>query len=179
MDTGSLSWFKKAKKENALIEYKTQNEENTNLINFNPDTLSKAFAPSYLYLKHMEKKGFGVFTKKKIQKGETIETCYAIILNWRQRYQSDPSIYQYSYWHQCPCNDCKQHGSMGLIALGYGSIYNCADSENERNANFLVNLNTRSVTFIAEKDIDPDEEILMWWGEGYYNTWCKPKNQNT
>ena len=66
MDTGSLSWFKKAKKENALIEYKTQNEENTNLTNFNPDTLSKAFAPSYLYLKHMEKKGFGVFIKKEV-----------------------------------------------------------------------------------------------------------------
>lgn len=68
---------------------------------------------------------------------------------------------------------------MGVIALGYGSIYNCADSENDRNANFIVNLNTRSVTFVAEKDIEPDEEILMWWGEGYYNTWCKPKNQNT
>lgn len=179
MDAQSLSWFKKAKKENISIEYKSEAKDTDALKNTGQNTFFNPLTPPYLYLKFTKEKGFGVFTKKKIKKEEIIEACYGVVLNWRQRYQHDPSIYQYTYWHQCPCDDCNKHGPVGIIPLGYGCIYNSADSNESKNARFIINANNKSVTFIAEKDINEDEEILTWWGEDYYNNWCKPKNQNT
>jgi|LauGreDrversion4_2_1035121.scaffolds.fasta_scaffold00402_24 SET domain-containing protein len=177
MSNKPLSWFKEAKKtkkENSLIiKEESQIEEEKTPPKFDPNTLCNLFAPSYLYLKFTGKKGFGVFTKKEIKKGEIIETCYSIILKWRQRYHHDPSILQYCYWHSCPCKECKEHGPLGLVALGYGSIYNTAESENERNAFHDVNAHTSSVTFTAERDIKIGEEILTWWGHDYYRAWCE------
>jgi hypothetical protein len=39
------------------------------------------------------------------------------------------------------------------------------------------------IVFVAQRDIQKDEEILTWWGEGYYQHWCtnnqkKPVNED-
>jgi len=178
MNTESLSWFKKVKKENFSTEFKTQHEEIKTPPQLDPTKLFNFFAPPHLYLKFTEQKGFGVFTKKAIKEGSVIETCYSIVLNWRQMYQRDQSITRYAYWHNCPCTDCEKHGSLGMIPLGYGCIYNSAESEKEKNATFHINANAKLITFTAVKNIKPDEEILTWWGENYFNSFCKPKKSN-
>ena len=123
-------------------------------------------------------KGLGVFALSEIKNGETIELCHMILMNWKKKYVYDTSLMQYCYWDGCKCNDCKVHGNLGMILLGNGSIYNSADSDESRNANFYLYPSLKVAAFVAKRDITKGEEILTWWGEAYYNSWCKPKNEN-
>jgi hypothetical protein len=128
-----------------------------------------------IYIKETEYKGLGVFANREIKAGEIIEYCHAIVLDWRQKYIHDASIKKYAYWHTCSCLDCKMHGGTGLILLGCGSIYNCSDLEDLKNADFYLFPGLNLGLFKANKNIKKDQEILTWWGQGYYDFWCKKK----
>lgn len=118
-------------------------------------------------------KGLGVFTNKPIPKGQVIEYSPAIVMDWKGKYVHDQGIKQYAYWHGCSCEECKKHGATGMIPLGYGSIINTADSETDRNCGWITRPQEKVIIFFAEKDISSNEEILTWWGQGYYDGWCK------
>lgn len=162
---------KEAKKNNeseASIKFNEIKKEWTRLrgLGFNNDHLSVRESPG---------KGLGVFANKKIKQGEAIEYCHAIVLDWKRKYVHDQSIIKYAYWHNCACNDCQIHGNSGMILLGNGSIYNSAESDASQNAIFDLYPSLHLAIFKSLKDIQKDEEILVWWGQSYYNSWCKSK----
>jgi hypothetical protein len=130
-----------------------------------------------LIVKNSKDKGLGVFTTKKIEKGEIIEFCHAIVLNWKRKYVHDQGIIKYAYWSSCKCDDCVKHGNTGMILLGNGSIYNSSESQDSKNAEFRLYPSLNLGIFTAEKDIPEGEEILTWWGENYYNSWCNLNEQ--
>jgi len=118
-------------------------------------------------------KGMGVFALRDFAENETVEFCHAILLGWRNRYTQDPSIKQYAYWHGCSCQECKTHGTQGLLPLGFGMVINTAESREEANTMWVTLPARRAVVFIATMPIPRGGEILTWWGQEYYNTWCK------
>lgn len=118
-------------------------------------------------------KNLGVFAKNKIKKNNIIEYCPAILLDWRGKYIKDSSIMQYAYWSTCNCAECQNHGGQALIALGYGSLINSADSEKEANSNWFIDINEKLIFFYAIKNINKNQEILVWYGQKYHDFWCK------
>lgn len=136
----------------------------------------EGFNNEHLTIRESPGKGLGVFANKKIKKNDIIEYCHACTLNWKRKYVHDPSILKYSYWSNCQCKDCQTHGNTGMILFGSGSVYNSAESNDLKNADFNLYPNLNLAIFTAIKDIEEDEEILVWWGQSYFNSWCKPKN---
>jgi hypothetical protein len=139
----------------------------------------EGFPETLVTVKSAGHKGFGVFAKRDIKSGEWVEICHSIKLDWKRKYVGDYGILQYAYWdNHCKCEDCKKHGATGLLPLGAGSIYNSAETGTEANVSYFVSVTQRIVAFIAIKDVLAGEELLTWWGEGYFNHWCRPKQPN-
>lgn len=119
-------------------------------------------------------KGLGVFTTKFIKKHYPIEICYCIRMRFRRRYVSDPGIMQYSYWDSnCKCEECSKHGANGFVALGNGSVYNCVNPGETPNCSHLLMPREGLLVYVAMRDIKKGEELLTWWGDAYYNSWCR------
>jgi hypothetical protein len=140
----------------------------------------EGFPETPVTVKPAEHKGFGVFAKRDIKSGEWVELCHSVRLGWKRRYVGDPGILQYAYWdNNCECEDCKNHGAIGLIPLGAGSIYNSAENETEANIVHTAIGSQRLVAFLAIKDVIAGTELLTWWGDNYFNRWCLPNKQQS
>jgi hypothetical protein len=63
------------------------------------------------------------------------------------------------------------------MPLGFGPIYNSAERQHLKNADFFLFPEDSLIVFVAQKNIPANEEITVWWGDGYYESWCKPANQ--
>ena len=137
---------------------------------------AEGFFTPHLRVKDAGNKGLGVFADQDIENGKPIEFCHSIVMEHRNKYQNDPEFRRYSYWANCECEECKRHGSQAVLPLGNGCIYNSADSKELSNCAYKVIANERLVVFYAIKDIKAGEEILTWWGQGYYNRYCKPSS---
>jgi hypothetical protein len=137
------------------------------------------FRPGNIDVREAGTKGLGVFATDSFRAGNAIEYCHAILLGFRNRYTHDPSLKQYAYWLNCSCKECKTHGVQGMIPLGFGAIYNSAESEQEANASHRMFAKERLIVFVAKRDILAGEEILTWWGQKYFDSWCKPGKTDT
>jgi hypothetical protein len=124
-----------------------------------------------LEIKFVPNKGMGVFAKKDFKQNDVVEYCYSIVYDWRSKYQRDSTTTRYSYGIACNCKTCKEHGTLKIQPLGYGSIYNSADKVEDRNAQYYIYLKERLIAFEAVKDINKGEEILTWFGQPYYDFW--------
>ncbi len=105
-----------------------------------------------LYVKSEAPKGRGVFTDTFIGKGRVIERCPVVELPASQSAQIDATgLYDYYFgWGE---------DDQGVaIALGYGSLYNHSFSPN---AVYIKNLAELTIDYVALRDIEPDEEILV------------------
>lgn len=125
------------------------------------------------------KAGLGVFTKEKIFKNEIIELCHAIVFrntikvgNYKK---TIARLNQYSYRVVCECDECKRVGEQSFLPLGFGAIYNSADNKESRNMDYYYSAKDLYMAYIAIREIEPEEELLTWWGDAYYECWCKPK----
>lgn len=134
---------------------------------------TEGYSTPHLKVKEAGVKGLGVFAQQDIPDGSSIEFCHSIVMEHRNRYQHDPEFRRYSYWSGCDCEECKKHGSQAVLPLGNGCIYNCANSKEESNCAYKVIPNQRLVLFYAIKPIKAGEEILTWWGQGYYDRYCR------
>lgn len=130
------------------------------------------YEPKGLIVKKAGKKGLGVFATRAFYPGEVIEYCHCIALSTPSRYMADGGIKQYAYWDRSG-TDFERHGGAGLVVLGHGSIYNSADAEEEANCKNYVSAESRLVAFVCSVAIKPGAEILTWWGQAYYDAWCK------
>lgn len=103
--------------------------------------------------------GRGVFARRKIKKGETIEQCPIILITEKEV----PDIRKtglhnyYFMWGDDP----KNH--KAAICLGFGSLYNHSYSPN---ATYKKLHNENLIAFIAIKDIQKDEEITVNYNYG-------------
>ena len=61
-----------------------------------------------------------------------------------------------------------------MIPLGFGACYNSAESEEEANARYEIVPDKLLIFYIAVKDISEGDEIVTWFGRGFYDAWCKP-----
>jgi SET domain-containing protein len=97
-------------------------------------------------------KGRGVFTDSPISKDTLIERCPVIEIPALQSGHIDVTVlYDYYFgWGQ--------DNQEIAIALGYGSLYNHSFSPN---AVYVKNLSEQTIDYVALRDIEPGEEILV------------------
>jgi hypothetical protein len=137
------------------------------------ETLKEAgYALEGLEIRSAGRKGMGVFALRDFEVGEVIEYCHCIPLSTPSKYMADGGIKQYAYWDRSGL-DAERHGGAGLVVMGFGSVYNSADCEAEMNCKNYVSAESRMVAFVASRRIRVGEEIVTWWGQAYYDAWCK------
>ena len=105
--------------------------------------------------------GLGVFCIEKISQGEVIEECPIFTLPI-QKGESTPLLIDYRFnWPQG--NEWDEQ----VVSWGYGSLYNHRDPSN---AHWVSDIERRTFKFIANRDISPEEEIFVWYGDmNYWN----------
>lgn len=105
--------------------------------------------------------GLGVFAKEFISSGEVFEECPILTLPI-QKGELSSLLLDYRFnWPQ------GTEPEEQVISLGFGSLYN--HSENA-NAYWKSNFENRTFLFVAYRDIQPNEEIFVWYGDiNYWN----------
>lgn len=134
----------------------------------------EGYAPQGLILREAGQKGLGVFATRDFEPGDVVEYCHCIRMAVPHNYCADPEIKRYAYWDK-RVPDAERHGAAGLLVLGHGSVYNSAESEEARNCDWYPSEASKLVVFVALKRIRAGQEILVWWGQGYFNHWCQKK----
>lgn len=107
----------------------------------------------------------GVFAAEDLNSGDLIERCPMVKMAWRSNYLKDPVIWEYLYTHGCECENCKNHGYLFYMVLGYGMIYNHQDSPN---ADWKFNYKELYADVVANKNIATGEEIFVSYGPNYF-----------
>jgi len=107
--------------------------------------------------------GVGVFAKKSIKKNEVLEEDPFIVLkgNWHKL----PSLLQaYIYgWTK----DLPDKKSKAALVFGSGALYN---SSPKPNADWQTNVKRNRFIFFAIKDIKAEEEIMIDYGNEYWES---------
>jgi SET domain-containing protein len=120
--------------------------------------INEIYPPTKIYIKFIDtKKGWGVFCKEKILKGEIIEQCYGIVVHGETAPLKDYAFV---------LNQKNWQNNDAIIALGYGGIYNHSDEPN-----MVYIIIGKIIEFTATQDIEIGEEICHNYGKGYLETW--------
>ena len=105
--------------------------------------------------------GWGVFAKELIKKNEIFEECPVLTLPINK---GDVTSLLVDYRFNWPQGVEWQEQ---VIGLGYASLYN--HSENS-NAYWESDMENKTFKFVAHRDIQPNEEIFVWYGDiNYWN----------
>jgi len=105
--------------------------------------------------------GWGVFAKELIKKNEIFEECPVLTLPIEKGEVTSLLIDYRFNWPQ------GVEWEEQVFPLGYGGLYN--HSENA-NAYWVSNTNDKTFRFIANRDIQSNEEIFVWYGDiNYWN----------
>ena len=108
--------------------------------------------------------GVGVFAEKNFKTEDVIEIFPIVPLSFRTHYQGDARVLDYSAVKYCECEECKKHGYVIFIRLGYGGLYNHQDNEN---ADLFIDYNQFYGKCVAKKNIVAGEEIFINYGPNY------------
>lgn len=120
----------------------------------------KIIPPTKIYVDVSKIHGYGVFAKEKIREGEVFEECPLLDLGIPYGH-STPVLIDYRFnWPQGEPIWEKQ-----VITWGYGSLYNHSETPN---AYWRSNKINNTFEFVATKDINPNEEILVYYGDENY-----------
>ena len=98
--------------------------------------------------------GLGVFAKYSIRAGTVIERCAileSMVLRTPTRPRSDLDRYLFYNW--------EGYANIGYMPSGFGTMYN--DAGRCCNVTHHLDMNNRCLTFVAVRDIEVDEELLM------------------
>jgi hypothetical protein len=121
-----------------------------------------------VYIKEIPPKGVGVFAKEDIKAGEVAEMCHTFTAEIPSKYIQDKGMSEYML------PGIVNNEAHPSFAFGFGCIYNSSESEDGRNVEWTVIPESRLSVFVANRDIKKDEELLAWFGEGFYMSRCKP-----
>jgi hypothetical protein len=123
------------------------------------------FHSDNVYVSESKIHGIGVFAKKNLTIRENIEVFPIVPLPFRTHYQGDGRVIDYSVVKQCPCEECKKHGLLIFLRLGYGGIYNHQDNPN---AELSMDYAKTMGICKAIKNINKDEEIFINYGPNFH-----------
>ena len=119
--------------------------------------------------------GIGVFAKTNFKKDDIVERCPIVIINPSNNL--DLSVVEYSFSYNCDCEICKRHGgTLAILPLGYGGMYNTALTKPEANIDYYININSKVLIFYATKNIKVGDEILTFYGMYYINHFINKQN---
>jgi uncharacterized protein len=110
-----------------------------------------------LFIKEIKGKGRGVFCKQLIRKDEVFELCPVLVLPAKD-YEPVKQSKLVDYFF----NFNKTENTLALV-LGFGSLYNHAIYSN---ANYLLDRDTKTMSYFALKDIRPGTEICINYAGG-------------
>lgn len=126
------------------------------------------FTPSKITIGDSPIHNRGIFATDNIVKGEVIERCPMIQMEYRSKYQIDPQVYAYMYAQPpCSCDECNTHGFLFYMVLGYGMMYNHKDNSN---ALWKFNYSQLLGDVIAIENIFIGQEIFVNYGNAYFNS---------
>ena len=126
-----------------------------------------------VYIKDAPPKGMGVFAKEAIKAGEVVEMCHTFTSEIPSKYIQDKSISEYML------PGVINNEAHPSFAFGFGCIYNSSNSERNRNVDWVIIPESKLSAFVAVKDVAKDEELLAWFGEGFFVSRCEPNIKNT
>ncbi|MBC8045519.1 MAG: SET domain-containing protein-lysine N-methyltransferase [Fimbriimonadaceae bacterium] len=122
--------------------------------------------PGTIFVARTTNKGRGVFTNKRIKKGQVIELCPMIVFGAKDRDQiNDTFLYEYYF-------EWGHSTKKGALAMGYGSIYNHSYHPNAKyNPDFDLNiLEFEAIRNIeageeitVNYNLDPEDQSPVWW----------------
>jgi len=102
----------------------------------------------------------GVFAKRDIKPGETIEVCPLIV----GKDNGSQILEDYKFW---------MPRSKSAVALGYGSLYNHKDNPN---ASWKIRPRRKEMVVTADVPIPKNKEIFISYGDNWWSTRdSKPK----
>jgi hypothetical protein len=118
--------------------------------------------PTKIYLadSHIENAGRGVFAAANVAEGEVIETC-PILEVPAGDYDHLKATHMRNYYFMWSQEDDTE--KQAVICLGFGSLYN---HSYEPNATYKKNFDEKTISFVALKAIQPDEEITVNYNYG-------------
>ena len=110
--------------------------------------------------------GYGVFALEDIQKSELIEESRLLRTQLRSNYSHDMVLRDY-FWglYKCTCEECKTHGFVQFVGLGYLVLYNHSDTPNTK---IKLEYNKERMTVVAHEDIIKGSEIFVNYGPKYW-----------
>ena len=118
----------------------------------------KLKVPTKIEIKESPGKGLGVFAIESIIKGEIIEECHLITLPFFDaRGRKVLPDYRFNW----PMKDPIKF----ILPLGYGGCYNHNDNNNTY---WRKHPEYEAFQFYAVKDINPGEELLIYYGNKDY-----------
>lgn len=121
--------------------------------------------PKKICVKQSPVHGFGVFATDYIKSGELIEEAPIYLMNLPKGEMSSCML---DYRYNWPKTEYWTHQA---VAWGYGSLYNHSDNAN---AEWRDNIDKGTFDFYALKDINPGEEIFIYYGGVDY--WSDGRN---
>ena len=123
-----------------------------------------------LFIKEIKGKGRGVFCRQLISKDEAFEICPVLVLPAK-----DYDVLTASQLVDYFFNFNKEESTLAL-ALGFGSLYNHAVHSN---AAYILNRETKLITFFAIEDIPAGTEICINYAGEYgqeFKEWFESRN---
>ena len=122
----------------------------------------KIYPPYKVYISKSPVHGWGVFASQKINEGEIIESTPIYDLGM---VHGEPNSIMIDYRFNWP-QGSGSNWEKQVIPWGYGCLYN---HSNESNAYWRSNLENETFEFVANRDIEIDEEIFTYYGGvGYW-----------
>jgi hypothetical protein len=113
---------------------------------------SITFKNNNLYIRNNGLAIDGVFSNRKLKKGETIECCPVIVFS-----QKDVEFLKYTNLYNYYALKGKG-GVPDVLPLGFGSVYNHSSPSN---AEYKLDLIKKTLTIISVCSIDADVEITI------------------
>jgi len=102
-----------------------------------------------IYVDKSQVSGRGVFTSNSIKKGDIIETAPFILIK-----SGETPNYSFAF-----------DKNQDMLIFGYGSLYNHSKTPN---VYYQDSDTEKSIDFIATKDIKKNQELLINYGNGWW-----------
>ena len=121
--------------------------------------------PLKIQVKISEGRGFGCFAVDEIKKNEVFEECYCLPVR-----SGGLSDYIFTFTKLNPITINFQRPHETVLSLGFGSIYNHSKTPNAdwRIHKEYLKQSKRVFQFFALRDIFPEQEIFIYYGDNYW-----------
>lgn len=129
---------------------------------------TKVFPPTKIYLDNSPVHGKGIFAAEKILKDEVFDENIFLTLPL-EKDKTDYTEFETNLFNDYRFNWPHGRGWEKLVLpMGFGCFYN---HSSEPSAFWRSNLERQTFEFVAYRDIEPGEEIFVWYGsDDYFKT---------